>query len=99
MLPPDLNGATTLIADQGATACILPKKNREEQIAYREQTYKKRHEGENMFAKLKDRRRIATRCDRCAHNLHLRNPYRRDSRILAMSPEPGRIVGGNRDVG
>ena len=86
-------------ADQGVTACIPLKKNREEQIAYREQTYKKRHEGENMFAKLKDRRRIATRYDRCAHNLHLCNLHRRNSHILAMSPEPGRIVGGNRDVG
>ena len=67
MLPPDLTGATTLIADQGVTACIPTKKNREQQIAYRERTYKKRQEGENMFAKLKDWRRIATRYDRCAH--------------------------------
>ncbi|NHO19624.1 transposase [Acetobacter oeni] len=29
--------------------------------------YKKRHLIENMFAKLKDWRRIATRYDRCAH--------------------------------
>ena len=78
---PDLTGATTLIADrghdsnkvrklladQGVTACIPPKKNRKEQIPYCEQTYKKRHKVENMFAKLKDWRRIATRYDRCAH--------------------------------
>ena len=44
-----------------------PKKNRKEQIPYCEQTYKKRHKVENMFAKLKDWRRIATRYDRCAH--------------------------------
>jgi len=29
--------------------------------------YKQRHKIENMFAKLKDWRRIATRYDRCAH--------------------------------
>ena len=31
--------------------------------------YKQRHKVENMFAKLKDWRRIATRYDRCAHTL------------------------------
>ncbi|RWN35896.1 transposase [Mesorhizobium sp.] len=30
--------------------------------------YRQRHKVENLFAKLKDRRRIATRYDRCAHN-------------------------------
>ncbi|RWQ32697.1 MAG: hypothetical protein E5Y88_15900 [Mesorhizobium sp.] len=29
--------------------------------------YRQRHKVENLFAKLKDRRRIATRYDRCAH--------------------------------
>ena len=80
-LLPDLTGATSLIADrghdsnkvrklladQGVTACIPAKKNRKEQIPYWEQTYKKRHKVENIFAKLKDWRRIATRYDRCAH--------------------------------
>lgn len=63
VLLPDLTGATTLIADRGVTACIPPKKNRKEQIPYWEQTYKKRHKVENMFAKLKDWCRIATRYD------------------------------------
>ena len=81
MLLSDLTGATTLIADRGhdgskvrklpadhgVTACIPPGKNRKEQIPYREQTRKERHKVENMFAKLKDWRRIATRYDRCAH--------------------------------
>ncbi|MDR2432795.1 MAG: IS5/IS1182 family transposase, partial [Puniceicoccales bacterium] len=30
--------------------------------------YKRRHKIENMFSKLKDWRRIATRYDRCAHS-------------------------------
>ena len=29
--------------------------------------YKQRHKVDNMFAKLKDWRRLALRCDRCAH--------------------------------
>ena len=29
--------------------------------------YKQRHKVENMFGKLKDWRRVATRYDRCAH--------------------------------
>ncbi|PAQ01174.1 transposase [Mesorhizobium sp.] len=29
--------------------------------------YRQRHKVENLFAKLRDRRRIATRYDRCAH--------------------------------
>ena len=33
--------------------------------------YKQRHKIENMFAKLKDWRRIATRYDRCAHTCHV----------------------------
>ncbi|MFS8115569.1 IS5/IS1182 family transposase, partial [Rhizobium jaguaris] len=34
---------------------------------YDSELYKKRHKVENLFAKLKDWRRIATRYDRCAH--------------------------------
>ncbi|WP_167514510.1 transposase [Mesorhizobium intechi] len=29
--------------------------------------YRQRHKVENLFAKLNDWRRIATRCDRCSH--------------------------------
>jgi transposase len=34
---------------------------------YDKALYRKRHKIENLFAKLKDWRRIATRYDRCAH--------------------------------
>jgi transposase len=81
VLLPDLPDTKTLIADRGydskkvrkiiedqdVAACIPPKKNRKEQIAYCETTYKKRHKVENLFAKLKDWRRIAMRYDRCVH--------------------------------
>ncbi|MBO1360565.1 transposase [Acetobacter sacchari] len=46
---------------------IPPKKNRKSKPSYDRHLYKKRHLIENMFAKLKDRRRVATRYDRCVH--------------------------------
>ena len=76
-----LPDANVLLADRGYDAdwfrdalrargiepCIPPKKNRKTKIKYNETLYKQRHKVENMFAKLKDWRRIATRYDRCAH--------------------------------
>jgi transposase len=47
--------------------CIPPRKNRTEDIHYDKQLYKKRHKIENLFAKIKDWRRIAMRYDRCSH--------------------------------
>ena len=51
----------------GITPCIPPTKSRKHPIAYDMALYKTRHKVENMFAKIKDWRRIATRYDRCAH--------------------------------
>lgn len=51
----------------GITPCIPPKKNRTIQHFYDKVLYRQRHKIENMFAKLKDWRRIAMRYDRCAH--------------------------------
>lgn len=48
-------------------ACIPPRSNRKTPRSYSKTLYKQRHKVENMFAKLKDWRRIATRYDRCAH--------------------------------
>jgi transposase len=55
------------LEEKGITPCIPTKKNRKKQILYDKELYRKRHKVENMFAKLKDWRRIATRYDRCAH--------------------------------
>lgn len=52
---------------RGIQACIPPKTNRKTDIPYDKTLYKKRHKVENMFGRLKDWRRIATRYDRCAH--------------------------------
>lgn len=71
----------TLLADRGYDAdwfrkvlrakrimpCIPPRKNRKCRTRYDKKLYKSRHRIENMFAKIKDWRRIAMRYDRCAH--------------------------------
>lgn len=55
------------LRDKGIVPCIPPKKNRKTDIPYDKALYKQRHKVENMFGKIKDWRRIATRYDRCAH--------------------------------
>ncbi len=81
MLLDTLPPASVLLADRGYDAnwfrkallrkgiepCIPPRKNRKTKIPYNKTLYKQRHKIENLFAKLKDWRRIATRYDRCAH--------------------------------
>jgi len=52
---------------KGISPCIPGRKNRKVQPAYDPKLYRQRHRIENMFAKLKDWRRVATRYDRCAH--------------------------------
>ena len=55
------------LKNKGIKACIPPKKNRKSKIKFNGKLYKQRHKVENMFGKLKDWRRVATRYDRCAH--------------------------------
>ena len=76
-----LPSASSLIADKGYDSkwfraalivrgiepCIPTQKDRKVQWHYDRQLYRTRHKIENMFAKLKDWRRVATRYDRCAH--------------------------------
>ena len=52
---------------RGIVPCIPGQKNRKVPLAYDPKLYRQRHRIENMFAKLKDWRRVATRYDRCAH--------------------------------
>lgn len=81
LLLPSLPKAKELLADRGYDAdwlrvalkekgiepCIPSRKNRKQDVAYDKTLYRQRHKVENMFAKLKDWRRVATRYDRCAH--------------------------------
>ncbi|WJY19860.1 IS5 family transposase [Alteriqipengyuania flavescens] len=53
--------------NQGIAACIPPRKNRKIQYHYDKQLYRQRHKIENVFGRIKDWRRVATRYDRCAH--------------------------------
>jgi len=51
---------------KGLAACIPPRKRRKSPASYCKTQYKQRHKVENMFGRLKDWRRIATRYDRRA---------------------------------
>ena len=55
------------LTDRGITPCIPPHRGRKIQHGYDHTLYRQRHRVENMFARLKDWRRIHTRYDRCAH--------------------------------
>lgn len=73
-----LSPATTLLADKGydadwfrealqdkgMAACIPARRGRKNPASHDRKLYKQRHLIENMFARLKDWRRIATRYDR-----------------------------------
>jgi transposase len=63
----DSNGLREALRQRGIKPCIPSTKNRKQAIDYDRTLYKQRHKVENMFAKLKDWRRIAMRYDRCAH--------------------------------
>jgi len=52
---------------KGITPCIPPRRGRKSPASFCKIQYKQRHKVENMFARLKDWRRVATRYDRCAH--------------------------------
>ena len=55
------------LAERGITPCIPSRKNRKYAFDYDKALYRQRPKVENMLAKLKDWRRVATRYDRCAH--------------------------------
>lgn len=53
------------LIDMGISPCIPSRKARKVPIPHDADLYRQRHRIENMFARLKDWRRIATRYDRC----------------------------------
>lgn len=81
MILPALPDADVLIGDKGYDSdafraaletrkiahCIPPRKGRKAPTTYCKALYRQRHKVENLFARLKDWRSIATRYDRCAH--------------------------------
>ena len=50
---------------KGIAACIPARRGRKNPASHDRKLYKQRHRIENLFARLKDWRRIATRYDRC----------------------------------
>ena len=63
----DSNWFRQALSERGIEPCIPSTKSRNQPLDYDKGLYQQRHRIENMFAKLKDWRRIATRYDRCAH--------------------------------
>ena len=63
----DSNWFRAALKERGTEPCIPPTRSRKSPIDYDRTLYRQRHKIENLFAKLKDWRRIATRYDRCAH--------------------------------
>ena len=63
----DSNWFRNALKERGTEPCIPPTKSRKTPLDYDKTTCRQRHKIENLFAKLKDWRRIATRYDRCAH--------------------------------
>jgi transposase len=55
------------LKEKGISPCIPPRKKRRNPAHYDDILYKQRHRIENMFGRIKDWRRVATRYDRCAH--------------------------------
>lgn len=52
------NKIRELFLKRNITPCILPRKNRKQTLHYNKEAYKKRHKVENMFARLKEWRRV-----------------------------------------
>lgn len=53
------------LIEMGISPCIPSRMGRKVPIPHDAELYRRRHKIENMFARLKDWRRIATRYDRC----------------------------------
>nr|WP_245424109.1 IS5 family transposase [Methylovirgula sp. 4M-Z18] len=63
----DSNWFRAALKAKGVEVCIPPTRSRKQPLAYDKGLYRSRHKIENLFAKLKDWRRIATRYNRCPH--------------------------------
>jgi putative transposase len=63
----DSNRFRAALAAKGIEPCIPSTRSRKTPLPYDTVLYRQRHKIENMFGRIKDWRRIATRYDRCAH--------------------------------
>lgn len=53
------------LKERSIEPCIPSRRNRKDAIQHDTKIYRSRHKIENMFGRLKDWRRVATRYDRC----------------------------------
>lgn len=63
----DSNWFRQALLAKGIAPCIPSNRTRKTPLPYDKLLYRQRHKIENMFGRIKDWRRIATRYDRCAH--------------------------------
>lgn len=63
----DSDAFRSALISRGIEPCIPARAKCKNPATYCKNLYKQLHKVENMFAKLKDRRRSAMRFDRCAH--------------------------------
>lgn len=86
----DSNAIRALIAQRGAEAVIPSTASRRAPIPYDRDAYRTRNLVERLWCRLKDWRRIATRCDKLVRKLSLRCTHRRNHRVLVrqLSPDP-----------
>jgi transposase len=63
----DSNHFRAALTERGIAPCIPSIRSRKTPLPHDAALYRQRHRIENMFGRLKDWRRIATRYDRCAH--------------------------------
>ena len=62
----DSDSFRAAVKDLGITRCFPSRTTRKHPHSHDPALYRQRHPIENLFAKLKEWRPIATRCDRCA---------------------------------
>jgi transposase len=85
----DSNWFRTALIEKGIKRCFPPTRSRKRPIPYDKTLYRQRHRIENMFGRLRDWRRSATRYEMRPHLL-LSNLHRGYCSLLSqsMSPEP-----------
>jgi transposase len=96
----DSNTFREALTEKGIAPCIPSSHSRKAPISHDKALYRQRHKIQNMFARLKDWRRAATRYDRCAHTFFLRRLHRcrRDILPQSMSPELRYHLCGQREA-
>jgi transposase len=84
----DSNRFRAALLERGITPCIPSTRSRKVEIPLDKTLYRQRHRIENMFGRLKDWRRVATRYDRSAHTFFSAILHRSRRNLLAYVVSP-----------